>query len=64
MTPLGLGLPSPATMIFNCPIRDIMPIISRLPISINNNEEHYDTLVKRQTKMIKTKVLPEIRFLS
>ena len=39
MTPLGLGLPSPATMLFNHPIRGIMPTISRLPIGIDIGEE-------------------------
>ena len=34
-----------------------MPIISRLPISINNDEEHYVALVNCKEKMIKTKVL-------
>ena len=32
MTPLVPGLPSPATMLFNCPIRGIMPIINRPPV--------------------------------
>ena len=65
MTPLELRLPSLGTMLFNCPIRGIMPIINRPPIS----KEHYEVLVlvlvlvNRQTKMIKTKVLPEIMFL-
>ena len=27
-----------------------MPILSRPLIGLNNNEEHYKTLVKRQTK--------------
>ena len=30
-TPLGSGLPSPATLLFNHPIRCIMPILTRLP---------------------------------
>ena len=48
MTPLGAGLPSPATMVFNHPIRGIILIISRPPIGINNNEEHYEALVNKQ----------------
>ena len=47
MTPPGLGLPSLATMLFKCPIRGILPIISRPPIG---DEEHYEVLVNRQTK--------------
>ena len=45
--PLGPGLQSPATLVFNYPIRGIL---SRLPISQNKNDEHYEALVKRQTK--------------
>ena len=61
--PLGLGLPSLATILFHHPIRGIMPIISSPLIGINNNEEHYEALVNRQAKMIKPKVLPDIMFL-
>ena len=63
MTLLGPGLPSLATLLFSCPIRCIMPIISRPLVVINNDEEHYEALVNRQQKMIKTKVLSEIMFL-
>ena len=63
MTPLELGLPSLATMLFNCPIGGIIPIISRPPISINNDVEHYKVPVNRHKKMIKIKVLPKIMFL-
>ena len=50
MMPLGPGLPSPATLLFNCSARGIMPIINRLPIGIDNDDEHHLVLVKRQTK--------------
>ena len=50
MNPLGPGLPSPATILFNHPIRGLMSIISRLPVGINNYEEHYAALVNRQMK--------------
>ena len=63
MTPMGLGLPSPATMLFKCPVRGIMPIISTLLMDINNDEEHYEVLVNRQIKMIKITVLPKIMYL-
>ena len=58
--PLGPGLPSPATLLFNFPTRGIMPLVNRLPISLNNDDEHYQALVKRQTKMIPIMMLPEI----
>ena len=64
MTSLGPGLPSlVTTSYFNCPIRGIMLIIYRPPVGIDKDEEHYEVLIKRQTKMTKTKVLPEIMFL-
>ena len=47
---LGPVLPSPATLLFNCPTRGIMPIMNRAPISIDNDNEHHKALVKRKTK--------------
>ena len=49
-TPLGPGLLSPTTLLFNCPIRGIMAIINRPPISLNNDNKHYEALFKRQMK--------------
>ena len=49
-TPLGLGLPSPAALSFNCPLIGIMPVTSRAPIISNNNDDNYDTVVERQGK--------------
>ena len=46
MTPLGPGLPSPTTLLFNCPIRGIMPIFNRPP----HGEEDHEVIIKRQTK--------------
>ena len=34
-TPLSPGLPSPATLLFDCPIRGIMPILTRLLLNLN-----------------------------
>ena len=50
MTLLGQGLPSPATMMFNCLIRGIMPIINRPPVGADNDDEHHKAILKRQTK--------------
>ena len=49
-TPLGPGLPSTVTLLFNCSIRGIMSPINIPLICINNDDEHYKELVKRQTK--------------
>ena len=59
-TPLGPGLPSPAVQIFNHPTKGIIPVDSRLPINLNNDNEHYKVLVKRQTKILLSMILPEI----
>ena len=64
MTPLGQGLPSPATVLFNCPIRGIMQVINRLLIHVDNDDEHHKVIIKRQTKMTKTKILPKMLSLS
>ena len=58
-TPLGPGLLSPATLLFNCQKRSIMQIISRLPISPNNNDEYYEALVERGTKKDKNHDTPQ-----
>ena len=61
-TLLGQGVPSHTTRLFNHPITDIMPVINRPPIGIDNDDEHHKVIIKRQTKM--TKVLPKILCLS
>ena len=49
-TPLGQGLPSPAMLLFNHLVRGIMPVMDRLPINIDNDDEHNQTLMHRQGK--------------
>ena len=50
-TPLGKGLPSPAMLLFNCPVKCIMSVIDRPSINIDNDDEHHQTLMQRQGKM-------------
>ena len=38
-TPLEQGLPSPATLLFNCPVICLMLIIVRLPINTDNDDK-------------------------
>ena len=52
-TPLELGLPSPATLMFSCPMQGIMPIINTFLINSNNGDEQYEALVTRQTRNYK-----------
>ena len=47
-TPLGQGLPSPATLLFNCLVGGIMPIIDRSLINTDNDDEYHIALVNRQ----------------
>ena len=49
-TPPGPGLPSPVTLLYNHPVRNIMPVIKRELINANNNDDHYGTLVEIQVK--------------
>ena len=58
MTPLGPELPSPATMLFNHPTTGIMPIINRPVVGRDNDEEHYEALIKRQTENDKKQDTP------
>ena len=48
--PSRTRLPSPAMLLLNHLIRGITPIINRLPINSNNDDDHYEELVKRQMK--------------
>ena len=49
-TPLWSGLPKPATLLFNHPVRGIMPIINRPLIKSSNDGYHYEEWLKRQMK--------------
>ena len=49
-TPLGQGLPSLATLLFNCPVHGIMPVIDRKPVSADNDDKHHKKLMHRQGK--------------
>ena len=57
MIPLGPGLLCLASLLFNCPTRGIMPLMHRMPISIDNDDEHHKALVKRQMKMIRNMII-------
>ena len=59
-SPLEPGLPNPATLLFNHPICGIMSIMNRLPFNSNNDDKHYEVLIKRKAKMIRNMILPEI----
>ena len=52
-TPIGTGLPSPATLLFNTLIRALLPQMNRDKINFNNDDEHYEVLKTCQEKYIK-----------
>ena len=49
-TPLGQGLPNPATLLFNHLVRGIMLVMDMQPINVNNNDEHHKRLMHMQGK--------------
>ena len=49
-TPLGQGLPSLATLMFNRPVCGIMPVVDCKPIRQDCDDEHHHKLVDRQQK--------------
>ena len=49
-TPLGQGLPSLATLLFNCPVCSIMPVIDRKTVSIDNDDKHHKKVMHMQGK--------------
>ena len=49
-TQLGPGLLSPATLLFNQPVHGIMPVLDRMPVSENYDDEYHSKLVDRQHK--------------
>ena len=49
-TPLGPGLPSLATLLFNRQVRGIMPVLDHKPIRQDHDDDHYSKLMDRQHK--------------
>ena len=49
-TPLGQGLPSPATLLFNHLVHGVMSVIVWKPVSVDNDDEHHAKLIHRQSK--------------
>ena len=52
MTPLGQGLASHTTMLFNHLIRGIMPVVNR-PLIGSDSDEHHNALINRQCRNYK-----------
>ena len=49
-TPLGQGLPSPATLMFNRQVHGIMPVLDCKPAGHECDDENHSNLVDRQNK--------------
>ena len=54
-SPIGQELPSPAALLFNRPIRGLMPTFNRPPIPFDYDDGHYNTLIERQQNTDMTK---------
>ena len=50
---IGVSIPSSATLLFNRPIRALLPKIGRAPININKDDVYYKALKSRQETYIK-----------
>ena len=48
--PQGQGLPSPAMLLFNDPVRGIMPVMDRVLINTSYDDVHHKVLVNRQCR--------------
>ena len=48
---LGQGLPSPAILLFNHPIRGSLSVINRTPVDTINDDDHYESSVERQERL-------------
>ena len=51
--PVGTGLPSPATVLFNRPIRCLLPQMNRETINVDNDDSHYQALETCQKRYSK-----------
>ena len=57
---IGVGLLSPAMMLFNRPIRVLLSQMNRNPINVDNDDLRHKALEAHQRKMIRAKILKEI----
>ena len=48
--PIGQGLPSLATIMFNRQVQGIMPLVDRKPLGQDHDDDHHIKLVERQRK--------------
>ena len=48
--PIGQGLPSPVTIMFNRQVQGIMPVVDCKPIGHDHDDDHHTKLVERQRK--------------
>ena len=50
LMPIGTGLPSQAILLFNKPIRALLPQINKEPINYSADHENYEVLKSWQNK--------------
>ena len=61
-TPISRGLPSPAALLFNWPIRALLPKINREHIIFNAEDEHYGALKHAMKKPLRAVILKDFFF--
>ena len=61
--PIGTWLPSPVALLFNSPVRGLLPKMNREPININNDGAQYGALKAQQDKCVKDNDTEKTRFL-
>ena len=57
--PIGAGLPSPATPLFNRLIRALLPQIYKVPININADSENYKAFKEQEDEYLKGNDTPK-----
>ena len=55
--PIGTGLPSLTMLLFNTPMRDLLPEMTGEPIDINNDDTQYETLNSTKINTLRTVIL-------
>ena len=62
--PIGAGLMSPPTLLFNRPMRVMLPQMNRETINVNPDNERYEALKEHQDKYLKGKIITKTNFFS
>ena len=62
LTLIDAGLPSPAMLLFNRPIKGLLAQMNREPININNDDNQYEAHKTHQDSVLRTLILSKTTF--